>query len=84
MGYLSWIVFGGIAGWLASMITGNNKDMGILANIVVGIIGAVIGGFIFNQFGANGVQGFDLPSLLVSIIGAVVLLFILNLIRGKR
>lgn len=84
MGYLSWIVFGAIAGWLASMITGNNRDMGLLANIIVGIVGASIGGFIFNQFGASGVQGFDLQSLIVAIIGSVVLLFLLNVLTGRK
>ena len=84
MGFLSWIVFGALAGWLASMVTGNNKEMGLLSNIVVGIVGASIGGFIFNQFGASGVQGFNIQSLLVAIVGAVVLLFILNLFTKKR
>ena len=55
--------------------------MGALANIIVGIIGAVIGGFIMNAFGASGVTGFNLPSMLVSIVGAVVLIFLVGLLR---
>ena len=63
------------------MIMGKNKKMGALANIIVGIIGAFLGGWIMSLFGAQGVTGFNLPSLLVAIVGAVVLLFIVNLFR---
>ncbi|NWG06331.1 MAG: GlsB/YeaQ/YmgE family stress response membrane protein [Chloroflexi bacterium] len=81
MGWLLWIIFGAFAGWIASIIMGKNKKMGAIANIVVGIAGAFIGGWIMNQFGAQGVTGFNLPSLLVAIGGAVVLLFLVGLIR---
>ena len=54
---------------------------GAIANIVVGIVGAFIGGWIMNQFGAQGVTGFNLPSLLVAIVGAVALLFVVGLLR---
>ena len=63
------------------MIMGKNKKMGALANIIVGIIGAFLGGWIMSLFGAQGVTGFNLPSLLVAIVGAVVLLFIVGLFR---
>jgi len=76
-----WIVFGALAGWIASMIMGRDAQMGALANIVVGIIGAILGGFIMNAFGAQGVTGFNLTSLIVAILGAVVLLFIVGLFR---
>jgi uncharacterized membrane protein YeaQ/YmgE (transglycosylase-associated protein family) len=76
-----WIVFGGIAGWIASILMGRNASMGALGNIIVGIIGAVIGGLLMNQFGASGVTGFNLYSLLVAILGAVVLLFVIGLLR---
>jgi len=76
-----WIILGGIAGWIASIIMGRNAQMGIGANIVVGIIGALIGGFIMNTFGQAGVTGFNFYSLIVAVIGAVVLLFILGLVR---
>jgi uncharacterized membrane protein YeaQ/YmgE (transglycosylase-associated protein family) len=81
MNILLWIIFGALAGWIASMIMGTNASMGALANIIVGIIGAVIGGFIMNAFGAPGVTGFNLPSMLVSIVGAVVLIFLVGLLR---
>jgi uncharacterized membrane protein YeaQ/YmgE (transglycosylase-associated protein family) len=82
MNWLVWIIFGAIAGWIASMIMGRNAQMGALANIVVGIVGAIIGGFLMtNVFGASGVTGFNFGSLLVAIIGAVVLLFLVGLVR---
>ncbi|HVF25493.1 MAG TPA: GlsB/YeaQ/YmgE family stress response membrane protein [Anaerolineales bacterium] len=82
MNFILWIVFGAIAGWIASMIMGKDAQMGALANIVVGIVGAVIGGFLMtNVFGAQGVTGFNLMSMIVAIIGAVVLLFLASLVR---
>jgi uncharacterized membrane protein YeaQ/YmgE (transglycosylase-associated protein family) len=76
-----WIIFGGVAGWIASIIMGKNAQMGAAANIVVGIVGALIGGFLMNAFGAAGVTGFNLYSLIVAIVGAVVLLFLIRLVR---
>jgi uncharacterized membrane protein YeaQ/YmgE (transglycosylase-associated protein family) len=79
MGILLWIVFGALAGWIASMIVKTNQ--GLLLDIVVGIIGAVIGGFVFQAFGAAGVTGFNVYSLLVAIVGAIVLLWIVKAAR---
>ncbi|MEW6405053.1 MAG: GlsB/YeaQ/YmgE family stress response membrane protein [Chloroflexota bacterium] len=76
-----WILLGALAGWIASMIMGRNAQMGAVANIVVGIIGALIGGFIMNSLGGPGVTGFNLYSILVAIGGAVVLLLIVGLFR---
>lgn len=81
MNILAWIIFGALAGWIASIIMKKNKQMGAIANIVVGIIGAYLGGAIMNFLGYQGVTGFDLWSFLVAVIGAVVLLFIVGLIR---
>lgn len=83
MGILSWIIIGGIAGWLASMFTGNDARMGIGANILVGILGGFIGGFLFNILGGSGVTGFNLWSLLVSFVGSVVLLAIINSVAKR-
>jgi uncharacterized membrane protein YeaQ/YmgE (transglycosylase-associated protein family) len=55
MGIIGWIVLGGLAGWIASMIMGTDKSMGVLANIAVGIVGALIGGFLVSLFGGSGV-----------------------------
>jgi len=81
MNILLWIVFGALAGWIASMIMGTDAQMGALANIIVGIVGAVIGGLIMNSFGAQGVTGFNLPSMIVSVIGAIALIFLVRLVR---
>ena len=84
MGILSWIVMGGLAGWVASMIMKKNSSMGIIGNIIVGIVGAFIGGFVVNLVGGYGVTGFDFRSFLVALLGAVILLAIINIIsKGK-
>lgn len=81
MNFIAWIIFGALAGWIASIIMGKNKKMGAIANIVVGIIGAFIGNWIMSFFGVPMVTTFSLPSLLVAIGGAVVLLFVVGLLR---
>jgi uncharacterized membrane protein YeaQ/YmgE (transglycosylase-associated protein family) len=81
MNFLLWILLGAIAGWLASLIMKTNRSQGTLMDIVVGIIGAFLGGFLFETFGRSGVTGFNLYSLLVAVIGAVVLLFLVRLVR---
>lgn len=83
MGIIGWIIIGAAAGWIASMITGNNKEMGALKNIVVGIIGGLIGGLIMNMVGGVGVTGFNLWSLAVACVGAIVLLLIVNAFKRK-
>lgn len=82
MGILLWIVFGGLAGWIASMIMSTSDQQGIFLNIIVGVIGASLGGFIMQFFGASGVSGFDIYSFAVAILGAVVLLYIVKLVRA--
>lgn len=83
MNFLVWIIFGALAGWIASIVMGKNNQMGALANIIVGIIGAWLGGWIMGLFGYQGVTGFNLPSILIAIGGAVVLLFIVGLVRRR-
>jgi uncharacterized membrane protein YeaQ/YmgE (transglycosylase-associated protein family) len=84
MGIISWIVLGGIAGWLASIVTKRNDRMGCIVNIIAGAVGAAVGGWIFSLFGGQGVTGFNLPSLLVAFVGAVIVLAIVNLIFGRK
>lgn len=81
MGIILWIVFGALAGWLASIIMKTDAQQGALMNIVVGIIGALVGGFIMNLLGQSGVSGFNIYSLLVAIGGAIVLLAIVRAVR---
>jgi uncharacterized membrane protein YeaQ/YmgE (transglycosylase-associated protein family) len=80
MGIILWIIFGALAGWIASIIMSTNRAQGTLTDIIVGIIGAILGGFIMNLFGQNGVTGFNLYSLVVAIIGAIVLIWISRLV----
>lgn len=84
MNIVLWIVLGGVAGWIASMIMKTNAGMGAIANIVVGIVGALIGGFVMNFFGGSDVTGFNLYSLLVAVLGAVILLAIIGFIQRAR
>ena len=84
MNFLVWIIFGAIAGWIASIIMKKNKKMGAIANIVVGIIGAFIGGYIMDLAGVEVEEGFNFMSLLVAIFGAVVLLFVLGLFSRRK
>lgn len=83
MGIISWIILGGLAGWIASMITNRNSEQGIVGNIVVGIIGAILGGFIVSLLGGSGVTGLNLYSLLVAIGGATLALIIYKAIIGR-
>ena len=79
MDILLWIVLGALAGWIASMIMASGH--GIIEDIVLGIIGAFVGGFIMNFFGQPGVTGFNIYSIVVAIIGAIVLIFIGRLLH---
>jgi uncharacterized membrane protein YeaQ/YmgE (transglycosylase-associated protein family) len=76
MGIISWILLGALAGWLASIAVGRNRRMGCVANIVAGVVGALLGGFIISLLGGSGVTGFNVYSLVVAFIGAVILLSI--------
>ena len=83
MNILGWLIIGALAGWIASMITGNNRSMGALANVCTGVVGAVIGGWVMNLIGGHGVTGFNIWSLIVAIIGAVILLWCIHAIRRR-
>lgn len=84
MGWLAWIVIGAIAGWLASKVMKTSRQQGLLMDIVVGILGAFIGGFLFSQFGATGITGFNFWSLFVAFAGAVVLLAVIRFLSGRK
>ena len=84
MGIILWIVLGALAGWIASMIVKTDSEQGFFGDVILGIIGAVVGGFLFNMFGASGVTGFNLYSILVAVIGAIVVVFIGRAILGGR
>jgi uncharacterized membrane protein YeaQ/YmgE (transglycosylase-associated protein family) len=85
MNILLWIVFGGLAGWIASLIVGGDAGLGIIGNVIVGIIGAFIGGWIADKTGVKaGRPGADRPTtawgFLWAVVGALILLIIINLI----
>ena len=84
MNIILWILFGALAGWIASIIVGKNAQMGALANIIVGIVGAGLGGWLAEALGMGGVDGFNLWSLIVAAAGAALLLVIINLVRRGR
>ena len=76
MNILLWIIFGGLAGWIGSLVARTNESQGLILNIVVGIVGAFLGGFLFSFFSAAGITGFNLYSMLVAVVGSIVLLLI--------
>lgn len=78
---LAWIIFGALVGWLASIVMGTNNQQGCLLNIVVGVFGAFIGGWLFR--GTVTPNVFDIGSLITAFIGAVILLAIVNLATGR-
>ncbi|MBP6042333.1 GlsB/YeaQ/YmgE family stress response membrane protein [Candidatus Saccharibacteria bacterium] len=81
MGIILWLIFGALAGWIASKIMNTDAEQGAVANIVVGVIGAMIGGFVFSTVGGQSVTGFNIYSLVVAVIGAVILLAIVKAFR---
>lgn len=84
MGIIAWLVLGALSGWIASIIMNKNGSMGIMANIFTGIIGAFIGGIVFNFFGHQKVTGLNLHSVLVSVVGACILIGILGAITKSK
>ena len=84
MGIIAWIVFGLIAGWLAKMLMPGKDPGGCILTMVIGIIGAVLGGFIGTALGWGGIEGFDLRSFLLAVGGSILLLLLYRLIAGRR
>ena len=82
MSIIGWLILGLIAGFIASKIV-NKGGEGVLLDIVLGIIGALVGGFLFTQLGATGVTGFNLYSMFVAVVGAVVVLVVYHMIAGR-
>lgn len=85
MGIIAWIIVGGIAGWLASLVV-RGTGLGLIGDIIVGIVGGLIGGFLLSLLlpGTVKVTGIDLPSILIAFVGAVVLLLLVRLFTGNR
>ena len=86
MNFIIWLIVGGIIGWLASIVMKTNGQQGMFLNVVVGVIGAMLGGWLISPLvGVCTINqdNFSLPALLISFVGAVILLAIVNLIRGR-
>jgi uncharacterized membrane protein YeaQ/YmgE (transglycosylase-associated protein family) len=83
MSIIGWLILGLVSGFIASKIV-NKSGQGMIVDIVLGIVGAVVGGFLFNQFGGMGVTGFNLYSMFVAVVGAVIVLVIYHAISGRR
>ena len=86
MGILVWLIVGGVVGWLASIVMRTDAQQGILLNVVVGIVGALLAGFIVSPMLGIGTinQGISVATFLVSLVGAIILLAIVNLFRRGR
>lgn len=83
MSIIGWIILGMISGWIAGKIV-DNEGKGFIINMILGIIGAMVGGWIFSFLGATSVTGFNLWSLFVSVVGAVVVLVVYHAVAGRR
>ncbi|MFH0864427.1 MAG: GlsB/YeaQ/YmgE family stress response membrane protein [Candidatus Gottesmanbacteria bacterium] len=75
MGIVLWIIFGALAGWIASIIMKTDSNQGTITDIIMGVVGAVVGGFLMGLVGQSGVTGFNIYSLVVAVIGAVVVIY---------
>lgn len=84
LGFIGWIVIGGLAGWIGSKIMGKDANMGIFLNIVVGVIGGFLGGWLLTLFGVDVAGGGWIFSFITCLIGAVILLWIVGLVTGNR
>jgi uncharacterized membrane protein YeaQ/YmgE (transglycosylase-associated protein family) len=83
MGIILWIIFGAVAGWVASVVMKTNASQGTITDIVMGVIGAVVGGFLMGLVGQSGVTGFNLYSFGVAVIGAVVVIYVGRMVRNR-
>ena len=85
MGLIGWIVLGAVAGWLASLINKSNNQQGWIGNIVLGIVGALVGGFLWNLItGSDNAIEFSIGSLIIAVIGALIVSYVWTLVTGKR
>lgn len=82
MGWLAWLIVGGLAGLFANAVM--HSRMGLVADIIIGILGGLAGGYLFGLIGQPGITGFNLWSVFVAFIGAVILLFVIRLLTGNR
>lgn len=82
MEFIMWIIFGAIAGWIASMIMEGDPERGPIFDILIGVIGALVGGFVMNVLGSPSISGFNLYSLTVALLGSVILLAVVKALKA--
>ena len=83
MSIVGWIIFGAVTGWLGSLLV-NKQGEGCILNIALGLVGALVGGFLFSAIGGSSVTGFNLYSMFVAIMGAVIVLVVWHAVTGNR
>ena len=83
MSIFGWVILGLVAGFIASRIV-NAQGQGLMLDIVLGVVGAIVGGFLFSLLGTDGITGFNLYSMFVAIVGSVVVLWIYHALTGRR
>jgi uncharacterized membrane protein YeaQ/YmgE (transglycosylase-associated protein family) len=83
MELLLWLGLGLVAGWLASIVMGTNANQGPIMDIVLGVVGAFVGGFVFNLFGQPGATGFNIYSIIVASLGAIALIWVGRLLSAR-
>lgn len=81
MNILLWIILGFLSGWVASIVMGNDARQGTMTDIILGVVGALVGGFVMSLFGAPGVTGFNIYSILVATLGAIALIWLGRVLR---
>lgn len=81
MGIIMWIIFGALAGWISSMFMNTDSSQGAVGNIIMGIIGSIVAGYLMPILGMSGVTGFNLYSVAVAVIGAMVVIAVARMIR---
>lgn len=85
MGLIGWLVLGALAGWLASLINRTNREQGWIGNIVLGIVGALVGGFLWNLIAdTDGIIDFSIGSLILAVVGALIVSYLYTMLTGKR
>lgn len=83
IGIILWVIFGALAGWIASVIMKTDSSQNTMTDIILGVVGAVVGGFLLGLVGQSGVTGFNLYSLVVAVIGAVVVIYVGRMMRKR-
>ncbi|HEU5122009.1 MAG TPA: GlsB/YeaQ/YmgE family stress response membrane protein [Candidatus Saccharimonadales bacterium] len=82
MNWLGWIILGGLAGWVAKLIM--KEEGGLLKNIILGIVGGIVGGGLVELLGGSGVNGFNPYSFIVAVLGAVILIYLVRIVTGRK